>query len=49
MGSESVSKKTTEKKKYIYIYIYKYIKRIRSKGKKGFRGSVGGFFEMERK
>ena len=34
---------------YIYIYIYKNIKRIRSKGNKGFRGLVGGFFEMERK
>ena len=43
MGNESVSKKTTEKNKKINI------KRIRSKGKKGFRGSVGGFFEMERK
>ena len=37
------------KKKNIYIYIYINIKRIRSKGKKGFRGSVGGSFEMERK
>ena len=43
MGNESVSKKTTEKNKKINI------KRIRSKGKKGFHGSVGGFFEMERK
>ena len=43
MGNESVSKKTTEKNKKINI------KRIRSKGKKGFCGSVGGFYEMERK